>query len=111
MEFRWSGWLLSAWENRVGKCDFLGGYGHVVECVHSEGRGEDVQGGTVFGMGWWLESFGEDVGGVVCGGYSPDSHSGLHVILLISWWRMSIDRECSEWLGWVAICSAAWLSV
>ena len=60
---------------------FRGGYDHVVEGVHGEGRGENVQGGTVFGMGWRLESFGEDVGGVVCGGYSPDSHACFHVIL------------------------------
>ena len=54
---------------------------HVVEGVHSEGRGENVQGSAVFGMDGGLESFGEDVGGVFCGGYSPDSHACFHVIL------------------------------
>ena len=35
----------------------------------------------MFGVDWGLKSFGEDVGGIVCGGYSPDSHACFHVIL------------------------------
>ncbi len=52
-----------------------------MQCVYSECRSENVQWGTVFGVDCGLKSFGEDVGGIVCGGYSPDSHAGFHVIL------------------------------
>ncbi len=65
-----------------GRFDLLSEDSHVVQCVCGERRGEDVQWGTVFGVKGGLESFGQDVCGVVDGGHSPDSHVSLHVILL-----------------------------
>ncbi len=57
---------------------------HVVEgdAVGSDGRVENVQWGTMFCVKGGLEVFGENVCSVVGRGYSPDSHSAFHVILL-----------------------------
>ncbi len=46
----------------------------------SDGRAENVQWGTMFCVKGGLESFGQDIGGVVGGGYSPDSHGSFNIV-------------------------------
>ncbi len=47
----------------------------------SDGRAEDVQWGTMFCVKGGLEGFGQDIDGVVGGGYSPDSHGSFNIVL------------------------------
>ncbi len=68
----------------------------------SDGRVENVQWGTMFCVKEGLKGFGQDIGGVVGGRYSPDSHPPLHVILFDS---VVSDVNRSGVIGHVGLCS------
>jgi hypothetical protein len=70
--------------------------------VGSDGRAENVQWGTMFCVKGGLEGFGQDIGGVVGGGYSPDSHPSLHVILFDF---VVADVNRSGLIGHIGLCS------
>ncbi len=54
------------------------------------------------GMYWGLEVFGQYIGGVVGRGYSPDSHSAVHIILLDF---VVTDVNRSGVIGHIRLCS------
>ncbi len=54
------------------------------------------------GVCWRLEVFGQDIGGVVGRGYSPDSHPAFHIILLDF---VVADVNRSGVIGHIRLCS------
>ena len=71
----------------------------------------DVEFPCVFDVERGLKVLCHYIAFIVLTGHSPNPHFAIHVILSIAWCRVSIERECSFIVGWVAMCSAAWLSV